>query len=58
MNRIVKEIMERDGESFHDAQEMLEEARQRVRDGDDPQDVLEEEFSLEPDFTEDLLDGL
>jgi hypothetical protein len=48
--------MRRDGISRADAQEAIAEARRRVVEGcEDPEDVLADEFGLEPDYVMDLL---
>lgn len=52
----IKEVlMRRDGISAADADEMIADAKERVADGEDPQEVLEEEFGLEPDYILELL---
>jgi hypothetical protein len=48
-------LMRRDGASSEDADKMIEEARERVFEGEDPEEVLREEFGLEPDYIFDLL---
>ena len=48
-------LMRRDGLSAEEAEEWIEEARERVEDGEDPEDILHEEFELEPDYIFDLL---
>ena len=55
MNAIVKVLMERDGLTRHDAMDMLLDAKARVAEGEDPEEILTEEFGLEPDYIEDLL---
>lgn len=53
----IKEILiRRDRMTADEADELIEEARQRVRDGDDPEEVLAEEFGLEPDYMFELLE--
>ena len=47
---IVKILQERDGLSKEEAQELLEEARQAVREGEDPEEVCADYFGLEPDY--------
>ena len=49
-------IMRRDGLSSDEADELIEGAKDRVRAGEDPEIVLEEEFGLEPDYFFDLMD--
>lgn len=53
---IVDILVRRDGMTREEAQEMLEEAKERVREGDDPEEVLREEFGLELDYFWELLD--
>lgn len=48
-------LMERDNLTLADARELIHIATDRVLiDGDDPEDVLQEEFGLEPDYVFDL----
>ena len=47
--------MERDNMSSREADNAIEDAKQRVFEGEDPEDVLAEEFGLEPDYIFDLL---
>jgi hypothetical protein len=47
---IKKVLMERDGTSEAEALEMIAEARKEILEGEDPQDVLEDWFGLEPDY--------
>jgi len=51
-------LMDRDSLSEAEVDQRIIEARERVRDGDDPEEVLEDEFGLEPDFVLDLLEGV
>ena len=55
MNKIVEILMKRDGMSESEATSMLEEARQRFNDGEDPEEILEYDFGLEPDYVFDLM---
>ncbi len=48
-------LMRRDRMSAEEADERIAEARERVEDGEDPEDVLHDEFGLEPDYVFDLL---
>lgn len=48
-------IMERDGIDSDEADEQIAEAQQAVRDGEDPEQVLEDYFGLEPDYIFDLI---
>lgn len=47
--------MSRDGLSEKDARRELGDAQFRVYDGDDPAEVLADEFGLEPDYIDDLI---
>ena len=49
-------LIERDGMSMGEAWEAIEIAKKRVLKGEDPEEVLLDEFGLEPDYYEDLLD--
>jgi len=55
-NNIVKVLMNRDGLSKEDAFEALKWAKERMFEGEDPEEILLEEFGLEPDYIFDLLD--
>jgi hypothetical protein len=57
---LLKTLMERDGLSEQEAQDLIEEARaemnDRLAEGDMPYDICEEYFGLEPDYLMDLID--
>lgn len=55
MTEIETILMERDGLTEAEARAALVAAMDRVAGGDDPSEVLEEEFRLEPDYIFDLL---
>lgn len=55
MYSIKEVLMRRDGISSEEANELIRYARARIDKGDDPEEVLEEEFGLEPDYIFDLL---
>lgn len=48
-------LMRRDRMSAEEAQEFIDEARQEVREGRDPEEILHEDFGLEPDYIWELL---
>ena len=49
-------LMRRDGMTAEEADEMIQEAMERVlEDGENPEDILHDEFGLEPDYVFDLL---
>ena len=55
MSELKKVLMQRDGMSLLEADNAIDDAKQRVFEGEDPEDVLAEEFGLEPDYIFDLL---
>lgn len=55
MSELKKIIMERDSLSSKEADEMISDAKQRIVDGEDPEEVLMEDFGLEPDYIFDLI---
>lgn len=61
MNSIVKVLMERDGMSEQEAQELVNQAREAFQeylsDGDiqSAYDICEEYFGLEPDYIDDFI---
>ena len=48
-------LMRRDGLSAAEADEMIAEARERVLEGEDPEEILHDDFGLEPDYIWDLI---
>ncbi len=48
-------LMRRDGMSAEEADSVIWEARERVAAGEDPEEVLADEFGLEPDYLWELL---
>jgi hypothetical protein len=55
MESLLEVLMERDGLSRAQALRQIEEAREEVREGADPEEVLADWFGLEPDYLYDLL---
>ena len=55
MSELKKVLMDRDNMSSREADNAIEDAKQRVFEGEDPEDVLAEEFGLELDYIFDLL---
>lgn len=55
MNNVVKILMERDNLSLAEAEAAVNEAKQAVLDGENPEEVLEDHFGLEPDYIYDLI---
>ena len=48
-------IMRRDGLTSEQADEMIDEAKQMVLEGEDPEEILLDMFGLEPDYFWDIL---
>ena len=48
-------LMRRDGLSAAEADELIAEARERVLEGEDPEEILHDDFGLEPDYIWDLI---
>ena len=55
METLKQILMRRDGMSADEAQEMIDEARERVEEGEDPEEILHYDFGLEPDYIFDLI---
>lgn len=56
METIKQILIRRDGVTGEEADEMIAYAKERVESGDDPEEVLAEEFGLEPDYIFELFD--
>jgi len=56
MTELKRVLMERDDMSSKEADIAINEARERVFNGEDPDVVLMDEFGLEPDYVFDLID--
>lgn len=55
LSELVKILIERDGMDRDEAEEMVAEARQAVVNGANPEELLFDEFGLEPDYIFELL---
>lgn len=55
METLKQVLMRRDRLSADEADYQIEEARQEVADGADPEELLEDMFGLEPDYILDLI---
>jgi len=53
-NEIVKTLMTRDGLTKTQATSLLQEGRDAIADGEDPEEVMADYFQLEPDYFLDL----
>lgn len=58
-NRIIKILMDRDGMTKEEAEnlynEALEDMYTRLAEGEMPEDICEEWFGLEPDYLDDMI---
>ena len=54
-NRLVSILMRRDGMERDEAEDLLQDARAAVEDGEDPEEILADWFGLEPDYVYDLI---
>ena len=55
MESLKEVIMKRDVITSKEVDDMIEEARQRILEEEDPEEILLEEFGLEPDYIFDLI---
>lgn len=55
MSELKKVLMQRDCMTPKEADKVIADAKQRVWDGEDPEEVLADEFGLEPDYIFDLM---
>lgn len=56
MTEIERILIERDGMSPTEAEELVESLREEVASGADPEEILYDELGLEPDYIFDLLE--
>lgn len=56
MEVLISILMLRDGYTREEALEIVTECREMVASGADPEEVLHDELSLEPDYVFDLLE--
>jgi len=55
MSELKRVLMNRDNMTEEEADEAIAEARERIADGEDPEEILHDEFGLEPDYIFDLV---
>jgi polyhydroxyalkanoate synthesis regulator phasin len=55
VDRLIDVLVARDGISLDEAQDFIDEAKERVYNGEDPEEILLEEFGLEPDYIFDII---
>ena len=53
---ILAVLMRRDGMTREEAQDAIEEAKELVREGANPEEICHYEFGLEPDYMWDLIE--
>lgn len=58
MKTLQQTLMDRDGLTAQEARTLILQAEGRALGGDDPEEVLQEEFGLEPDCVIDLINGV
>ena len=54
-NRLVSILMRRNKMERDEVENLLQDARAAVEDGEDPEEILADWFGLEPDYVYDLL---
>jgi hypothetical protein len=52
---LLEVLMRRDQMTKEDAQALIDDARERIAEGEDPEEILYDDFGLEPDYIFDLL---
>lgn len=57
MTNFEKVLMKRDGLTRKEANEELKECQQRIFSGENPEDILYDDYGLEPDYVFDLILG-
>ena len=55
MSELRTVLMKRDKLTHEEADEIIREARMQVSEGEDPEEILADEFGLEPDYIFDLI---
>lgn len=56
LESIVDILMRRDGIDRSEAEDLVAEAKERVAAGENPEDILHDEFGLEPDYIYELIE--
>lgn len=54
MTELKRVLMQRDDLTERQADRLINDAKQRVIEGENPEDILRDEFGLEPDYFFDL----
>ena len=55
METLKQILMRRDKMTAAEVQELIDEARERIAEGEDPEEILHDDFGLEPDYIFDLI---
>ena len=58
ISSLVSVLMRRDDLSQSEAEKLVNDAKRRVRNGENPEEILYEDFGLEPDYFFDLVEGI
>lgn len=56
MTELVKVLIRRGDHTLSEIKEMITDARERFENGENPEEILHEEFGLEPDYLFDLIE--
>ena len=56
MTELVKVLLRRRDHTLLEIKEMIADARERTEEGENPEEILHEEFGLEPDYLFDLIE--
>jgi hypothetical protein len=56
MTELIKVLCRRGDHTLSEIKEMIKEARERIEENEDPEEILREEFGLEPDYIFDLIE--
>ena len=56
MTELVKVLIRRGDHTLSQIKEMITDARERTEEGENPEEILHEEFGLEPDYLFDLIE--
>jgi hypothetical protein len=55
MDSLLQVLMRRDEMTRAEALEEIRDIKKRIREGEDPEEILHEEYGLEPDYVMDLI---
>ncbi len=55
LDSVLNILIRRDGLTKEEALDLINDAKQRIREGENPEEILHYEFGLEPDYMFDLM---